>query len=448
MVKTKKQDNIVFIFDFDGVILDSVGLLYGVYLDFLKQFGINGNKEEFNILNGPKIPEILLYLKEKYGLKNEIKDLSDIYYKKLSSAYEKAGLNEGVKEILNLLKNQNIPVALASSSKRKEIASVFKRFGLGDYFDFIVTGDDVKKAKPCPEIYNIVKEKYPGCEYYVIEDSENGIKAAVSSGMKTIFYNPASKNIRRKASYEIKSLHLIKNILTEIKLNCFIVSKAKKITLKLVNHKPEISLPLKQAIEKIWNRYLKKKTRLFDGKIVSYKSHKKTGDHLIIECFITRYKYFLAQLKNPDLSLNIRPMGVSGIIIDKNKNTLVAIRDNVTEYEGFYEFMPAGSIDPSKVKDDFILFRQQLIEEFEEETRIKKDQIEKIVPWCLIFDKNHGVYDICSKIYIKGFLCDLIKYEKNDEYKNIEIINLKKVNKKIKKNNFVPTSIVFWTNFT
>ncbi len=443
-----KPDNVIFIFDFDGVILDSVGLLYGVYLEFLKEFGIHGNKKEFNLLNGPKISEIVLFLKEKYGLEKGLKELSDIYYKKLSSAYEKARLNDGAEKILKLLKSKNIPVALASSSGKEEIEAVFKRFGLNDYFDFTVTGDDVKKAKPSPEIYNIVKEKYPGYEYYVIEDSENGVEAAISSGMKTIFYNPDNKNINQKVYYKINSLHRIKNIITEIKLNCFIVSKAEKIMLKLVNHKPDINISQKQTIEKIWNRELKNKKKLFDGKIVSYKSHKKKGDHLVIDCFITQYKYFLAQLKNPELRLNIRPIGVSGIIIDKDKNMLAGIRHNVSEYEDFYEFIPAGSIDPSNAIDDFILFAKQLTEEFEEETQIKKDKIEKIVPCCLIFDKNHGVYDICSKIYVKGLLCDLIKSGQNDEYKYIEIINLKKIHKKIKTHNFVPTSIVFWDNLT
>ena len=49
-----KPDKPVFIFDFDGVIVDSISSLYGIYLEFLREFGIEGNREEFDRLNGQK----------------------------------------------------------------------------------------------------------------------------------------------------------------------------------------------------------------------------------------------------------------------------------------------------------------------------------------------------------------------------------------------------------
>jgi len=440
------KKDIVFIFDFDGVIVDSLTLLYGVYMDFLREFGIDGNKEEFNFLNGPKVPEIVSFLKEKYSIKKDEEELLSIYWKKLSSIYENTKLNDGVEEILKLLKSKNIKIALASSSKKEEIESVFNGYKLNDFFDFIITGDDIEKAKPSPEIYNVVKEKYPNHEYYVIEDSENGVQAAINAGMKTIFYNPENKEIEKDVAYEINSMHQIKNIITEIDLNCFTISKAGEITLKIVEHEPNINALQKQAIENLWNQELKKR-KLFNGKIVSYKAHLKIGDTLNIECFITQYKYFFAQLQNPELNLKITPIGVSGIIIDEENNTVLAIRHNVTEYEGFYEFMPAGSIDASKRKNDFILFHKQLIEEFEEETKIRKENIRNIEPYCLILDSNHGVYDICSKIYTKGRIDNaLMKAKQNEEYRDIETINLENIQRKIEKNNCVPTSIIILNN--
>ena len=195
----------------------------------------------------------------------------------------------------------------------------------------------------------------------------------------------------------------------------------------------------------MWNSELKIR-KLFNGNIVSYKQHDIIGNTLDIECFITQYKYFFAQLKNPELNLNITPNGVSGIIIDVNGNTLIAVRQNVTEYEGCYEFIPAGSIDASKTKNDFILFTDQLIEEFEEETQLKKESIEKIEPFCFIFDKHHMVYDICSKIYTKGCIDDLLKTEQSKEYKNIAIMSLENIHSKIEQNNCVPTSTVMLNN--
>ena len=440
-----KTDKIIFIFDFDGVIVDTVNSLYDVYLDFLKEFRVKGNKEDFNLLNGPKISEIVSFLKEKYSIKKDEEELVSTYCKNLSLIYENAKLNDGVEEILKLLKSKNIKIALASSSKKEEIESVFNRYKLNNYFDFIITGDDIENAKPSPEIYNVVKKKYPNHEYYIIEDSENGLQAAINAGMKTIFYNPEYENIEKDVTYEINTLHQIKNIITEIDLNCFTVSKAKKITLKVVEHEPDINSSQKQTIENLWDAELKKR-KLFNGKIVSYESHNKIGDILNIECFITQYKYFFAQLRSPELKLKITPIGVSGIIIDEDKNTVLAVRHNVTEYEGFYEFIPAGSIDPSKRKNDLILFQEQLIEEFEEETQLKKENIKNIEPYCLMLDRNHGVYDICSKIFSKGNIDYLMKAKENEEYRDIEIINLENIRNKVEKNNCVPTSIIILNN--
>jgi HAD superfamily hydrolase (TIGR01509 family) len=439
------SSNTVFVFDFDGVIVDSINALYGVYMDFLSEFGVRGKQEEFNFLNGPKLSEIVVFLKEKYAINKSEDELLNIYLNKITSIYESIKLNNGVEETLKLLNSKNIKIALASSSKKEDIKSVLNKNKLNNYFDFVITGDDVEKAKPSSEIYDAVKIKYPKHDYFVIEDSENGVKAAIGAGMHTILYNPTQKKVSVKPNQEIHSLNQIKNILKEIDLNCFTVSRAKEITLKTVEYELFISESQAIAIDKLWNDELKKR-KLFNGKIVSYKSHDKSGDTLRIECFVTQYKYFFAQLREPGLNLNITPIGVSGIIIDTDNNTIVAARHNVTEYEGFYEFMPAGSIDSSKTENGAILFQEQIIEEYEEETQFKKLTIDKIKPYCLIFDKNHGVYDICSKIHIKGLINNLMKSNQTEEYKNIEIMNIEEIKNSITANKFVPTSVVIYNN--
>ena len=438
------KNNAVFIFDFDGVIVDSVSLLYNAYFDFLNEFGIKGNKEECKLLNGPKLSEIISFLKNKYHLQEDEKELLEIYQNKISSIYNNIKLNEGIENILEWLKKKNIKIALASSSKKEEILSVLKRYDIEQYFDFIITGDDIKEAKPSPEIYNTVRTKYPNCEFYVIEDSENGLKSANSAGLKTIFYNPNDNKINLETTYTIHSLSQIKKVFTEIELNCFTVAKANNISLTVLEYEPEITSLQRDAIEKLWNDELKKR-KLFNGNIVSYKSHKNINGALNIECFITQYKYFFAQLKNPVLNLNITPIGVSGVIIDEENNTVLAVRQNVTEYNGYYELIPAGSIDSSKRDGSNILFQNQLITEFEEETKIVKDNIKKIDPFCLIFDKNHGVYDICSKIHINGLIKNKLNTKQNEEYRNIEIMNLERIKNTIP-NKFVPTSIVIYNN--
>ena len=109
-------------------------------------------------------------------------------------------------------------------------------------------------------------------------------------------------------------------------------------------------------------------------------------------------------------------------------------------------YLQEALIPLSNRNNDYILFKDQLITEFEEETEIAKGNIQKIEPFCFILDKNHQVYDICSKIYINGLMNDFLRSEQNEEYRNIKTMNLGKIRDKIKEIKFVPTSIIIFNN--
>ena len=439
------QSNAVFIFDFDGVIVDSVTALYDTYINFLQQFGHKGTQDEFDFLNGPKLADIITYLKEKYDLPPKEEELTLIYLKLLSSLYHRVNLYKGIEDIFIFLKENNYKIAIASSGKRKDILYVLEKFNLSGYIDTLSTGDDVSESKPSPEIYLLAKSYFPDHEYYVIEDSNNGIVAANAAKTNTIFFNPDKRINEERVLYEIHKLSEIQNIVEEFKLNCFTLAKTSYISLNLVKYEPTFLGTQKEAIENIWNQHLKTK-KLFNGKIVCYKSHTKRNNALSVDCFITEYKFFFAQLYSSELDLGIMPIGVSGVIIDKNDNVLLGVRKNVTEYNGFYELAPSGGICSSKRKDKVILYEEQLIEELLEETEIKREMIKKIEPFCFILDKNNGVYDICSKLHISKSLENLLLSKKNAEYKNFEIVSLKDAKSQIKKNGCVPTSRIMLTN--
>jgi beta-phosphoglucomutase len=92
----------------------------------------------------------------------------------------------GAAELINDLKNNEIPLALASSSSNAEF--VIRKLGLYDCFDYIVPVEDVKNMKPDPEIFlkaaaflNISPKDCAG-----IEDSVAGIKAVKRAGMTAV----------------------------------------------------------------------------------------------------------------------------------------------------------------------------------------------------------------------------------------------------------------------
>jgi len=440
------KPEVLIVFDFDGVVVDSIEFLYKTYLNFLNDFDFQGNEKEFNQLNGPKLSEGIAFLKKKYNLSMTQDELSKNYINRLSYLYDEVKLIDHIQDILVWLKNRDYKIALASSCGRNEINKVFQRFDLTKYFDLIVTGDDVKKAKPAPEIYKLVQSEFPKHLIYVVEDSENGIQSAISAGLTTIHYTNSKKEINKKVNHIITSHDEIKDIITEIELNCFTIAQIDRIILKPVDYTPEFNLLRKERINKIWDDELKNRN-LINGKVVCYKSHKKDGDTLIVLCYVTQYKYFFAQLKDPNLNLNISPIGVSGIIIDEENNTLLGVRKNVSEYENYQEFVPAGGIDASKIKNEIVLFEEQLIAEFEEETKISRTFIKSITPFCFIFDKEHCVYDIGAKILVNEPLKKILKSNQNDEYKDINVLNIDNKSVKIDKSNCVPTSLVLLINF-
>ena len=87
-------------------------------------------------------------------------------------------------EFLHLL----LPLGLATSSSRLDIAPVMERCGLGRYFSVVSTIEDVERPKPDPEIY-LKTAKAMGCRpsgVFVFEDSKQGIGAALAAGMQVI----------------------------------------------------------------------------------------------------------------------------------------------------------------------------------------------------------------------------------------------------------------------
>jgi len=68
-------------FDLDGTLADSLEIMYDIYIEFLKDYGIKGTAKEFQKLNGPSLKEIIIFLKKKYELKPTIKELLEKYQK-------------------------------------------------------------------------------------------------------------------------------------------------------------------------------------------------------------------------------------------------------------------------------------------------------------------------------------------------------------------------------
>jgi beta-phosphoglucomutase len=89
---------------------------------------------------------------------------------------------------LKQIKQYNIPLALATSSRKAKMEMVMAKLNLLSFFDIVVTSGDVKNGKPAPDIFLKAAEKLSvsPTNCIVFEDAANGVRAAKNAGMKCV----------------------------------------------------------------------------------------------------------------------------------------------------------------------------------------------------------------------------------------------------------------------
>lgn len=180
------------IFDLDGVIVDTAKYHYLAWKRLAKELGFDFTIEDNERLKGVSrmdslnillsIGGIELPLEEKEALANK----KNLWYVDYISKLAEDEILPGVLDFFQILKENNIKIALGSASKNSML--ILKNLNLVEYFDAIVDGNKVSKAKPDPEVFlRAAEELSINPEHCVVfEDAEAGIEAALNAGMKTI----------------------------------------------------------------------------------------------------------------------------------------------------------------------------------------------------------------------------------------------------------------------
>ncbi|MDQ3021441.1 MAG: HAD family phosphatase [Bacteroidota bacterium] len=202
----------IIIFDMDGVLIDSEPSYLEMNKKLFAEFGIEMDDENYKALVGlPSMP-MWTMLKKKYDLKNEVSDFMDLEKRRMHEILDSEKISkpvEGIISILKSLKEKNYKLSVASSSAKANINFVLKKLNLNEYFDFIISGEEVVNGKPAPDIFLRVAEKFnmepKNC--FVIEDSANGIRAANLAGMQSIGFsnNESNKQDLSDADLTIKT---------------------------------------------------------------------------------------------------------------------------------------------------------------------------------------------------------------------------------------------------
>ncbi|MGD0077375.1 MAG: HAD family phosphatase [Sedimentisphaerales bacterium] len=188
------------IFDFDGVLVDSEKLHLAAFNSVLSKYKIQiSTSEYFENLLGLSDRELL----EVINNRERNLALTDRQFKQLllakADAFKNIALNQaavyaGVPEFLKMLADNKIPLAICSGALLAEIEMLLKGANLQNYFDCVVSAEQVKKGKPDPEGFllalKLLNKKSaspikPG-ECIVIEDSRWGLEAAKNARMHPV----------------------------------------------------------------------------------------------------------------------------------------------------------------------------------------------------------------------------------------------------------------------
>ena len=186
MIKNRKITTVLF--DMDGVLVDSEFAMRSSGIKALEQYGVQAVHEDFFPFTGMGEDSFIGGVARKHGAEYTT-DMKDLAYRIYGT--ECRGdiiVFEGIKEMIDALHSKK-KMAVASAADRVKVLINLETIGVSEsQFDALVTGSDVVKKKPDPEIYLKAAELVGVSpeECIVIEDAVAGVKAAKSAGMLCI----------------------------------------------------------------------------------------------------------------------------------------------------------------------------------------------------------------------------------------------------------------------
>lgn len=186
------------IFDMDGVLINSEPFHYQVWKEALRRRGIEVDYEVYKPCIGSTVGFLMKLLHDSYGIDQYDESLPMEVKRIKQELIEKQGyppLIPYVKEMLERFQQAGYSMGIASSSPQSYIENVTKFWGIDSYFQVLLSGETVEHPKPAPDIFlktAAMLELSPQ-DCVVIEDSENGCRAAKAAGITCMAYlNPDS----------------------------------------------------------------------------------------------------------------------------------------------------------------------------------------------------------------------------------------------------------------
>jgi len=177
------------VFDCDGTLVDSMPAHFEAWCEALTFFGAGGvfKEDVFIAMGGRPTRDIVVELNSEYDLRL---DPHAVALAKREAFLRRLHLVKLIEEVANFAESLRgkVPMAIATGGSRMVVEKTLRSVGISDWFDEVVTADDVAEGKPAPDVF-LRAAKLLGVDparCLAIEDAPPGILAAERAGMQVI----------------------------------------------------------------------------------------------------------------------------------------------------------------------------------------------------------------------------------------------------------------------
>jgi HAD superfamily hydrolase (TIGR01509 family) len=178
------------IFDMDGLMLDTESLGPQTWRVAAATIGVDFDLDLLPAMIGRNYRDCRDMLREHYGASYPVEQLTATCLTVFDAIVAREGiaLKAGLRELLDWLESENVPRAVATSTRRDRAEAQLTQQGLLARFALLVGGNEVERGKPAPDIFLLAASRLAvaATDCVVLEDSEPGVRAALAAGMMPI----------------------------------------------------------------------------------------------------------------------------------------------------------------------------------------------------------------------------------------------------------------------
>lgn len=211
------------IFDMDGTLFDTERLYTIAWKQVGKEMGYPITTELLNQCRGKTTPLIREIFEDTFGKEFDYEGARQRKDKIFMEMLVRDGVpvKKGLMELLSYLKEQEIPAAVATSTRQSRGEKVLKMSGVAEYFTAFIYGDTQKASKPKPDIFwnaaTAIGRNPKEC--LVVEDSTPGVMAGIAAGGETIYIHDmvdVPEEVLKHASASLEDLGQIVNWIQKV----------------------------------------------------------------------------------------------------------------------------------------------------------------------------------------------------------------------------------------